>query len=405
MRLRNLICSEILRHKKNFAAGVLAIAVATGALTAAVCSLQAHDSKTTTILQQEAKETQKEMSQMAEDIEEAMETLGFNMIILPEEQETANWHSESYAEKTMPEEYARRLSNASLPAIGNILAVLRKKIEWPETNWSIILAGKGAVNETSPIKSGQAQLGYEICRGLKLKPGDTIQIKGKDFKVTACLRAEGNKDDVTIWMNLNDAQAITGNAGLINEIHIKEYRGQWQALADARSSILEILPDTKIIEKNFAASAKIMAFEKAKERRLAALESDRRHSAAARARLKKFSTLITSGAMLICIVWIATLASQNINERLNELAVLRSVGVGARQIITLFTGRLLILSLTGAVTGYLGGSLAASGSWPARPPVLILAISTSVFLTFISAYLPVLKAVKRDPASIFQEAQ
>lgn len=405
MRLSKLMFSEIAQRKTSFALGTLAIAVATGTLIAAICSLRAHDARTQTILLKKERETEKKMAQMDADIKKAMEHLGFNMIILPKNQETANWYTDNYASKTMPEEDAQRLVEAKIPAISKVLPVLRKKFAWPETNWSVILAGEGKLDGSPQIKPGQVRLGHEIHKGLKLKRGENIKIDGQVFQIVKCLAEQGDKDDVTIWMNLGDTQKITSNAGLINEIHVREYRGGWQDLVAARNSILKILPNTRIVEQNFEAAAKIMAFEKIRERSRNAIESDRRHRAISRAAIKKFSSLITAFTMLICIVWLTLLATHNVQERTGEIALLRSIGFGIRHILALFSGRLLILALAGGTLGYLMGGLTASACHPGGIQLLCLAILTSTLLTFTASLWPVLRATQRDPAATFQEAE
>lgn len=404
MTLGKLFLSEIACRKRSFLLGMLAVGVATGALTASIASLRAHDRRTQAILFQKERQTEQEMTEMERDIERAMQHLGFNMIILPQGQETSNWLSENYAAKTMPEAATRKLKNADIPAISDILPVLRQKIEWPETGWSVIISGKGANEGPPPIGSGEVELGHEIHSALDKEEGETLKIMGHPFNIAACLKGKGNKKDVTIWMNLADVQQITDNPDLINEIHIREYNGRWRELSDAKGAIHSVLPGTRIVERNFAASAKIMAFEKARERKLATIDNDRRHRAKSRATLQRFAFLITVATMLICVVWIGLLAAGNVHDRLGEIAVLRSIGLGGRKIILLFFIRVFALAVAGGVIGWLAGSLATS-SGMAGGTLFALALLTAIVLTFAGSLHPILRAVRSDPASIFQEAE
>jgi hypothetical protein len=58
--------------------------------------------------------------------------LGYNLVILPKEQNIADWHSEDYSVTCMPESYADRLAASDIVSIRHILPSLQQKINWLE---------------------------------------------------------------------------------------------------------------------------------------------------------------------------------------------------------------------------------------------------------------------------------
>ncbi|KPK34276.1 MAG: hypothetical protein AMJ65_18500 [Phycisphaerae bacterium SG8_4] len=210
MTIWSLLLREILHRKLNFALGVLSVMVASGSLIGAVTLLRIHDIHTGEILEEKQAKLTANMAQLQDETRKAMLKLGFNVVILPKDQNLSDWYAEDYASKYMPEEYVEKLADSGVVTVRHFLPSLQQKIEWPERKRKIILVGtRGEVPNLhkSPVKPlvqsvppGTITLGYELHRSMDLKVGDDVELMGKSFKVNGCYTERGNKDDITAWI-------------------------------------------------------------------------------------------------------------------------------------------------------------------------------------------------------------
>ncbi len=128
----------------------------------------------------------------------------------------------------IPDTYATRLAEAKIVTIRHLLPSLQEKVKWPETNRTIILIGtRGEVpsmfrDNREPIlvavPKGRAAVGHELAESRRLKPGDRIAMFGRTFTVSQCNEERGSSDDISIWIDLAEAQAILNKPGRINGI-------------------------------------------------------------------------------------------------------------------------------------------------------------------------------------------
>src|SRR5262249_42989494 len=65
----------------------------------------------------------------------------FNLLILHKDQDLADFHARGYAEKTLPEAYARTLADARVVTINHVLPMLHQRLFWPERKQEIVLIG------------------------------------------------------------------------------------------------------------------------------------------------------------------------------------------------------------------------------------------------------------------------
>src|SRR5262245_5257400 len=234
MSLWRLVTREILYRKLNFALALLSVLTAVGCLVAALTLLRRHDLQTEQLVAQKEAETAARMQEVEESSHERMEafeketadkmkrleddyrkimlTLGFNVLILPKDQKLSDLYTDDFASHTMPEDYAERLAKSRVVTINHLLPSLQQKLKWPEEKRAIILIGvRGEIpilhaaekkSLLQPVPPGAAVVGHELHRNLELKVGDKIKLLGREFKVHQLHPERGNKDDITIWINL-----------------------------------------------------------------------------------------------------------------------------------------------------------------------------------------------------------
>ena len=308
--------------------------------------------------------------------------------------------------------------------IRHLLPTLQQKCEWPEKKRKVILVGTRAevplLHRTprkpilDPIKPGSMVLGYELHRSTGLKVGDKVTFMGRTFTISKCLPERGSKDDISMWINLAEAQELLGKKGKINGILALSCMCQGAQLGKVREEVTRILPDTQVVEFASKALARAEARRKAKETHLLLIEKEKAHRRKLRKEWEESAAILVPLVVLGAFVWIALLAFANVRERRNEIGILRALGLRTWDIFSLFLSRAVLVGFLGAVGGYAGGLL-VGGAWGAAsfkahastslfdPRVLLLVCVAAPFLSAVASWLPALFAAQQDPAMVLRE--
>ncbi|MCB1098370.1 MAG: hypothetical protein KDN22_22545 [Verrucomicrobiae bacterium] len=417
MSLLSLVLQEIRHRKGNFLLGVLSVAIAVLCICGTVLGLRSHDRVTESLTGAMEAATQKEMAKLEDEIRKSMKGLGFNIFIYPDGQDMSEVYSQGYASKTMPESYVQTLADSNIVVVNHLLPQLTKKVKWPERERTVLLIGvRGEVPIAhrdpkkpliEPVEPGTLVLGYELAKSLSLNPGDEVALLGRSFRIAKCHPERGSIDDISIWLNLAEAQHLLDAEGQINAILALECNcASLDRLGEIRKEVAQILPGTQVIETESKALARAEARNLASrtaKTQLAALQADRASLRAGRERLAAWlSPLVALGSM----AWIAFLTFSNVRERLTEIGTLRALGVTSPKILTAFLSR-------AAITGLAGVALASALLVIAQfsPELIQVNLTASEWLILatgapllacIAAWLPALHAAATDPAQLLR---
>tara|TARA_B100000586_G_scaffold202486_1_gene150484 strand:- start:357 stop:1607 length:1251 start_codon:yes stop_codon:yes gene_type:complete len=408
--------------------------------------LKDHDLRTEEILKeknrQEAGRLKKytlrltELTRKHEDeTRKTMKNLGFNILILPRDQNLADLYAEDFASKYMPEEYVTRLANSKIVTVNHLLPSLTQKLTWPEKKRTVLLIGvRGEVplmhkDPKKPlldaVPKGTVVLGHELHQSLGLKEGDKITLMGEEFKVHKCYKARGNKDDISVWIDLSKAQQMLKKEGKINAILALECNCTADRLPIIRKEIADILPETQVIERGTKATARAeqrMAARRLAEGTLATekkrtaetLAASRKERSAHKAELESFTATLIPLVLAGCALLIGLLAFLNVRDRQAEIGILRAIGLKSSQVYAIFLVKAFFIgvigSLAGLPLGHLIASQAAKSSAAAQGELLaaggnlfLLVLVTTPLVTLLSSWVPTLIAVQQDPSSTLRE--
>jgi len=424
LRIAHLISREMRYRPLNAVAAVAAVAVASGSLVASTMVLDVFDLQTEALLLAKEKAVADQMAAMEDEYRKITKRMGFNVLILPRDQDLGDFYADSYSEKTMPEEYADRLANArDIATIRHLLPMLQRKIEWPERRRRILLIGvrgempwahranKKAIME--PVPPGTAVVGWELHRSLGLAKDDAFMFMGKRLRVHALHPERGTIDDITLWINLREAQALLGHEGRISSMLALECMCAWADMSKVRPDIQRILPDTQVVEVAGKALARAETRNEAKRNAQALVEREREHRAALRAERETLISILVPAAIAVAALLVGLLTYLNVRERRGEIGILRALGLRTLQILGVFLGKAALLGIAGGLLG-VGGALllgplyAGAGSIPDAARASGCAFTISVVLaaplvTTLAAWLPSLAAAMEDPASVLRE--
>lgn len=449
MKIWHLVIREISHRRLNFLLALVSVAVAVGCVVGAETLLQVDRLETERILSERRQEVERAVAARQAEVEQAgaelqdamrksMKELGFNVLILPAEQDLAELHLDGTLSQTMPEQYAEKLANSNIVTVNHLLPSVTKRIRWEERGIDIVLYGtRGEVplmhrSQKQPILQavtpGQMVVGYEIHQRLGLKVGDAVRLNGRQFTVSKLHPQRGSTDDVTVWIDLAQAQELLGMQNLIHAILALECECAGDRITQVRSEIGGILPGTKVIERYSQALTRAEARGKAKESAEAALAREMQAGAealqrevAARRQIEqqhtRLAAVLVPLAVLGAAVWVGLLAWGNARQRSAEIGILRAIGLRSRQIVAAFLTKAALIGICGGVLGSVGGialgissgqTMAPSELWrellagTAGPLAAALSLVLAPLLTAVASWLPALLVSRQDPAVVLQ---
>lgn len=424
MNLYRLVFREILHRKLSFALGVISAAVAVAGLVAALAILQQHDARTEQIIAAKEVTTRQQMEKLEDDYRKLMLKMGFNVMILPRDQNLSDLYADDYATKYMPEEYATRLAQSRVVTINHLLPSLQQKVKWPEHERTVLLMGvRGEVYVQSQqqkpllemVAPGTMILGHELARSLPLKVGDQTRLMGREFTVAKVNPERGNKDDITAWINLAEAQELLDKRGLINGILALDCTCDTvDRLSRIRAEIARILPDTQIIEYASQALTRAEARQRASVEAQATLQREKEGRAKLRSEREALASILVPVVLVGSAIWIGLLALANVRDRRGEIGILRALGLRSRQVLLIFLGKAVAIGFGGALLGYIIGR-AVGAMWreaPGLPPIpvdfvdpklLLLVLVAAPLLAALASWLPAMIATQQDPAVVLCE--
>ncbi|OLN25291.1 protein of unknown function DUF214 [Desulfovibrio sp. DV] len=179
--------------------------------------------------------------------------------------------------------------------------------------------------------------GSEAASRLGLAPGSTIVVEGKDFTVAGVLGVTGSEDDRLLFADLH---ALQGAAGKENRVHFVEVAALCSGcpIEEITAQIAAGLPGTDIKAMQQVVKSRMMTVD-----------------------FVKHLALAVSGVILLtACVMIGLSVFSSVNERKNEIGLLRALGFSQAAVFFLMNLEALVLGAVSAVIGYLAG-FAASG--------------------------------------------
>lgn len=420
MNLWQVVFREIRRRKINFVAGLIAVTLAIAVLVGSLNSLKIHDLRTETIIQAKERETHQRALVLEDDYRKIMKELGFNLLILPAGQNLNDLYADDFASHYMPENYVEKLAQSNIVTIQHLLPGLQEKLFWPEKRRTVILIGtRGEVpllHRTLkepmlvPVPPGQVVVGYELHQNLNLQVGEKITLLGREFIINQCNPERGNKDDITLWIDLKIAQQMLDKPGQINAILALKCMCVGNEIAKVREEVNAILPGVQVIEEATKVLTRAEARTRAAAEARAAIEAEKHNRQEIRRELERFTQILLPLVLFGTGLWIGFLFFSNVTERRDEIGILRAIGLPAQTVLRLFLYKALIIGVIGALAGFLLGTLwaffwnkfmvaAAIFSFPIFLLVLILA----PVLSILAGWLPSLYAIQQDPAMVLRE--
>jgi putative ABC transport system permease protein len=223
------------------------------------------------------------------------------------------------------------------------------------------------------------------------------------------LQQEGSKKDITIWMNLHDAQAILGKENRITEIAAVETRKALARPQKVRNEIAGILGNVDVIERRPQSLAVLQARLGAAREHLATIDRETESQEAMMRQHNFLALAIGLAVLILCCGWVAVISHSNVTDRETEIAILRTMGATQSQVLRLFLTKWILLSVFCGTGGYFAGtvigpaavtgnSIDFSVAAEVDPYLIASSIGAVVVLAACAGYVPARQISRRDPA-------
>jgi putative ABC transport system permease protein len=449
MGVAKLVLNEILHRRLNFVLTLFSVTIAIACLVGSQTLLSGDELLTQELLAEkranveaavaEREAAVKETGKALEDaIRKQMLGLGFNVLIVPESQDLSELHLNGTLSETMPESYVNKLAESEIVTVNHLLPSVTRRVPLEHDGVQLDVIVQGTRGEVpimhralkkmllDAVPPDTIVVGYQVAQKFGLKSNDSLTILGKDFKVTKLHPERGSSDDVTVWIDLAQAQELFGMQNVINAILALECECAGDRITQIRAEIAGILPGTSVIERHSEALARAESREQAKQTAIAALKQEQENGTATLAREEQTRTDIEdrhSGLVSVlvplvligCAIWIGVLAFGNVRQRSSEIGILRAIGLSSRQILGLFLTRAIVTGFIGGLIGVVAGvaigtqtvglSAELSQQVLASSGVLLTVVLAPIVAPVFSAvasWIPALMAAQQDPATVLQ---
>jgi putative ABC transport system permease protein len=350
-----------------------------------------------------------------------LDSLGANVLVLPQGASVEDYHSADIDAPTIPEEYVERIATSSLLGVENLSPKLSRRVVvegervvltgiLPDSEvaskptWQLegdvgapvhVCAGDAGPNADPRLRRqpvevlgrGECLVGAGVAERLGLSRGRVTRVETRELKVAQVLPATGTVDDDRIFMHLHEMQDLLGTG---RQVSVIEIMGCCSAITDGLlSKLRNVLPDTRVL-----GIAQIVDTQ---------IETNRLMDRLSWAFLA--IVLVVGGLSIGNFMW------ANVNQRRREIGILRLVGASRARILAVLLTKAVVLGLLGGLLGYglgtaavvalgrstLGMEVAPLGAW------LPLATGLATAVAVLGSLLPAWLAARFDPSANLQE--
>ncbi len=422
-----LALREIGFRKGDFFLGVLAVTASVASLVASATLLEGHGTWMASLAETHREDTLSLLRSVEDDYRKITKDMGYNVLVLSQKQDIAAYLNEGYASVHMPESYVSKLAQSKVMTVRHLVPTLHQRILWKEQgNLPVILLGARSEYPLSyrsaktpiveAVEKGTMRIGHVLHEKLGINTGDTVTLLGKSFTVTKVNGLQGNEDDISVWVHLEEAQALLNRPDEINAIMALSCHCDNASLEKIQNEITAILPNTQVLQLASQTTARAKARDRASALSTEAAEAQQIHQAQLQHERESLTAWLVPLVMLGSILWVAFLMLGNARTRRSEIGILRALGYRTPAIMGLFLLRAAGMGFVGAILGLVAGTLVGGlwGRWDGIPPevlppfplntaLVLPVLITAPLLACVATWIPALIAAQQDPAEVLRQ--
>jgi putative ABC transport system permease protein len=356
-----------------------------------------------------------------------MESLGANVLLLPQGVSLQDYYAADSHGATMLEEDAVRLALANLEGVEKISPKLSVSAELngrtitltgilpqsefeAKASWQTALVfsnkhegckGRAALEDDNrpeienlakgryvrEIRESEVYVGTDVAAAAGIATGQQVTLLGQPFIVSGVIPATGTVDDSRVFAHLHAVQSLAGKGETVNVIEIMACCED--AAGGLTAELGEMFPDAKVVTITQVVDTQV----------------------AVNRLMTKLSFLFFGILLAVGIASISGTMFANVTERRREIGTLMALGATPSLISRLLIGKALAIGLAGGLLGYIGGTLLAVGAGPywagitVRPvaSLAVLSLLLAGVVAVVASYMPARRATQIDPCLCFRE--
>ncbi|MCW3976801.1 MAG: FtsX-like permease family protein [Candidatus Bathyarchaeota archaeon] len=240
---------------------------------------------------------------------------------------------------------------------------------------------------------------------LRAEVGDTISILGRTFTVIGIFEPAGADDMVSLFMDLSEAQSLTGNIGDITEIRVFTESSDVvtqvaNAIKSEHEELIAVTGETRLEQLAALKTQYTAALEDA-ENALVETES---------VATQEIFVVVAATSSIVLFVMLYT-----VRERTKEIGTLKAMGFSKWTVMRQFMLEGILLSLIAGIVGVgigtfaaptlssfllpgAGSSAGSAATVTIGPELMLLAFGAAILLGTLGSLYPAWRAAKIRPA-------
>jgi putative ABC transport system permease protein len=256
-------------------------------------------------------------------------------------------------------------------------------VDWPE---ELTIKNYWGFTGRQAESPGEVLAGSRAALALGLKPGDGFETRGRTFTVAGVLTPTGSEDDNVLFAGITDLQEAFGMPG---QIHFAEVAALCSGcpIDEIVAQIQEKLPDVDIV-----------AMQKVVKSRMYTVRF-----------VQRLALMVSLILLLTACFMIALSLLASVNERKNEIGVLRSLGYSRASVFSVFCLEALMIGMAAGLIGFFGGfavslkvldilEMSREAGLTMEPWHLGLTLGGVAVISCLSSVIPAWKAANTDPS-------
>ena len=247
-------------------------------------------------------------------------------------------------------------------------------------------------------------IGERLAAKLAKRPGDTLDVAGRQLTIFGILSTGAAEDD-EIVAPLALAQQILGKPGAVRRVYVSALTKPQDAFATQDPNTMTPEVRDRWYCSPYVQSIAFQLQEVIPHSHAEQIRQVAQNEGTVLSRIKGLMLLVTLAALFASALAVSAAMATAIFERRVEVGLMKALGAGNLAVSAIFFAEALLLALVGGIAGFSAGALLARqigrsifNSQISIEPVLFpVILAIAVFVTFAGSAAAIRRAVKFDP--------
>src|SRR5712691_2536641 len=252
--------------------------------------------------------------------------------------------------------------------------------------------------------SNEVLLGERLAAKLHRRPGDRIDVNGRELRIAGIL-STGSNEDEGIVAPLAVAQQILGKPGAVRRIYVSALTKPEDAFARRDPKSLSPADLERWSCSPYAQSIAYQLQGVIPHSRAEQIRQVAQNEGTVLSRIKGLMLLLTVAALFASALAVSAAMATAIFERRHEVGLMKALGADNATVASLFFAEATLLAILGGLLGFAGGALLArkigmavfASQITIQPVLLPVILAIAVVVTFAGSAAAILRAVRFDP--------